>query len=641
MKAITIPSWLLIFLLICSLTGYGLIKFSQPAFVHDELQTIKATQTETWISGYKNINEYKPRLLANAFCNTVFRISTDDRTLALFVSMLFHILTLTVYALIIIQIFKIPYYLAACCIAALSISRFNLFHFAETSLGIIEGPAHIFFLCAVYGCIKTIQSQKILWGYITAIFITLSVLSHERFAIPLASTLILPFYLYKKTHKIASATRLLFALLISLASFYIASKIIHSPTALCGTQGTPISIDISKVLALTAKAILNALGVNTGEGYLAGESFSLIRPPYGPLMAGSLVLVLVFQGIHSLFVLSNRTKAPLTAPPSISKTTGIYLILTIIGAATVASITFRQEMRWVYSAHLVIFLLILYLYTRNIVHKSTIITFSIFIILSNAQSLRGAKSIYMISWGAENNSLLQASRTSNLLNGKDIIYCGGAHPDIARQIPKANSIKVVSNWKQVPLETITPNTLLCEYSHNLLRIIEPRQLRLVSIINETGDDLRARQLSLDQIGIKPTNQDSYNLSDPRAQNLWSTGSTLGGPEHIRTASGPITLNPNEFIRTTLAGLPSHRRYMLVVVTSSNAVNNAEAHVAVTYSEDNPDNFFRPFACSNNSPVNIFYFSTPTDTSKGSLILGHHRLEPFQVKSIAIFDLGGV
>jgi hypothetical protein len=332
----------------------GITKYSQRAFVHDELGAIEASSVGTWANGYMKLNHYKPRLVPNALCAVIYRASPNDRTLALATSITLHLLTLLSIFIISRNALKLRLYISTALLCALALSRFNFFHYTEANLGMIEGLAHLFFVISLGAGIMALKKARFFWGYIAALSAVVCILSHERLAIPLSASMLIPAVLWVRTRRTTPCLALAATIVLALGSFYITSRFIASPSALYGTGGTPLTLEPFRSAYFFQQGLINAWGINNGEPYLAGNMFSLLRPPFGPLMA--ICLISVAAGF--IFKLTRKTSIPAEkSAEQCAPVILIYISLVILGAVAAASLTFRQEMRWLYSAHIAVLLL--------------------------------------------------------------------------------------------------------------------------------------------------------------------------------------------------------------------------------------------------------------------------------------------
>jgi hypothetical protein len=283
----------------------GMLLWGQGYFVHDELTTIDTAKLGSWWTGYDALNAYKPRLLSNAACALIYRSINDSTFPLLIISGLIHLLTLLTIYQILTREANISRILAGIFTLSISISRFNIYVYAERNLGIIEGLSHLLFILSVYFSVRFMRkfsTSDYTYACLTA---ALCAISHERFTLVLLPIVAVPLLFFARG-KISPLKLAMLTLtgILCLSSFLISSAVTGSQSAFSGTSGSKIALLPNQVFSFVAKGTLNAGGLNTGEPYLAGARYSF----GGTLLGWALAIALIVFAVLMAFNLARNLR---------------------------------------------------------------------------------------------------------------------------------------------------------------------------------------------------------------------------------------------------------------------------------------------------------------------------------------------
>jgi hypothetical protein len=159
-------------------------------------------------------------------------------------------------------------------------------------------------------------------------------------------------------------------------------KILFHTPVLIGTTTQEIDFNFGQITYFIIQGIKNLIGINAGPSYLSvldhAESPEWLK--FTAISCASLALGLVILGIYYNVINSNSSKG---ASLPFWKITAF--LISLIGALLAsASVTFRQEYRWLYPAYIIFFIFLSFISKRRDNHfpKGISILLWIFIILT-------------------------------------------------------------------------------------------------------------------------------------------------------------------------------------------------------------------------------------------------------------------
>jgi hypothetical protein len=213
-------------------------------------------------------------------------------------------------------------------------ARFAFYQLTQV-VGLTESLALGLLLALVWCAVRFRDSDDVRWLWATLGTSVLLVFTHERFIVLSAFTALLPFTStgLSRERKIrwaaAAFAPVVLALLVKRLAF-------HSPFLL-GTGGQVLKPTPRGVLGFIASGCLTLLGVNLGPSHLSIVEFSWLPRPHKVL------------GIAFGLLLLGGLAAWLRAASSKSRRAVLAWVLLAGPLILAASITFRQEHRWLYA----------------------------------------------------------------------------------------------------------------------------------------------------------------------------------------------------------------------------------------------------------------------------------------------------
>ena len=230
------------------------------------------------------------------------------------------------------------------CVAGLFIitTRFNLFHVLQV-FGLMESLAILFMLLMLIVLFKFATTKNFVFLWLANLFFFLEIHTHERFIFLLPILLTCSFTF---TNGISLGRRvfiLLTPIFIVLENF-IVKTLFFDMNFFIGGGMTSINSETTNVPVFGARAVLNILGFNSGPDYLSGRNANLLG-------TRAIVVALIFAvPIVGILFWAAITWLRNFGIKSFTQKTVLILSL-LVPLLLSASITFRQEYRWLLSPY--------------------------------------------------------------------------------------------------------------------------------------------------------------------------------------------------------------------------------------------------------------------------------------------------
>jgi hypothetical protein len=209
-------------------------------------------------------------------------------------------------------------------------------------MGLMENISITFVLLFIIFAVKFIANRSLKWLALEVLFFLLALYSHERFIV-LFGPLVLSLLLRRDSLKQAGLYVSLALVVLLTGSYLLVKQSIFHADIFTGTANTSVltTFQVSQFLSFLGQGFLNLIGFNVGPTLWSGKYF-LDAGPGGVLVGvfltgalAALIVIVIRQGALTL----TRTQLEIIA----------FLVM-LIGALIVsASITFRQEYRWLYA----------------------------------------------------------------------------------------------------------------------------------------------------------------------------------------------------------------------------------------------------------------------------------------------------
>jgi hypothetical protein len=235
---------------------------------------------------------------------------------------------------------KLFAFIAGCFVV---FTQFNLYHVMQV-LGLMECLAFLFSILVYISLAKFRQAGRkfdLLLGHAS---FALAIHTHERFLFLLPGVTLLILFSTKEMAVVPRVLHVLAPALIAFENFAVKSWV-FGMNFFTGAGGTEISADTTDVPAFFSRAILNILGFNSGPDYLSGRNANLLGT--------NAVIISLLWAVPTVFVIfAAIVKKVSQAGFRASAEAVVIFSSTIFGLALSASISFRQEFRWLFAPYL-------------------------------------------------------------------------------------------------------------------------------------------------------------------------------------------------------------------------------------------------------------------------------------------------
>ena len=235
------------------------------------------------------------------------------------------------------------------------IATFNRFsaYLMTPELAIMEGAAITCYLLFLWALLRLIDTSQIGWAVLVGLCFLMILHIHERYMVLAVVCLLVSALLYRG-HRSAALVAC-GCTLLSLAINFAAKKVFLQVPILMGTETRAIEFHPKTVLGFVADGLLNLLGMNRGPSHLSLLDYAAAPPWLKLTSVASVVLGLIVLGCAMLYTCKCIKSGRLAAKPGWMLAVLLCLVLALVLSA---SITVRQEYRWLYPAYLTLLILL-------------------------------------------------------------------------------------------------------------------------------------------------------------------------------------------------------------------------------------------------------------------------------------------
>ena len=295
------------------------------------------------------VNKYRPVFDAVHFMQ--FKLFSYDYKLFFYFNILFNFIVVFALFNTIKSCTKNNSFIAFVISIIYITSRFSYYNILQVN-GILEALSLLLAILIVRACIEYLKTENLIYVLYFLILNCLITFTHERFIVLVPFLLMVLFF--KKPSKFPNffygGVIFPFLLLVFI------KKVIFKARFFDGTGGVPIDLNLLPKIKFFIKGCLNIFGLNFGPSYLNGISFWQIDI----YTHGFSVIIVILYLLIIILGLLQYKKLNFDAR---KKQIQIFLLwviaffLLILGA----SVTFRQELRWLYAPFALYLILIAYI----------------------------------------------------------------------------------------------------------------------------------------------------------------------------------------------------------------------------------------------------------------------------------------
>lgn len=240
------------------------------------------------------------------------------------------------------------------CLALTAIfltSHFAIYQLWQTT-GIVEGLATLFFLLTLWCLLHARHHPGTVWAWLSVAAWAASVFTHERYLLfapaLIGTVLILPWPSRAGGRRTVAPLLIPFAVVLICMANVIIKELVLGSHFMTATGGQALHLSPRQIADLCWAATKSILGFNTGPTYLSGENFADAEP-WVTWVAGTLIASLLMTAIVAHW--PNRRRL------SRENLRALAVFVLWFGTAIAsASLTFRQEFRWLLAPEIVLLL---------------------------------------------------------------------------------------------------------------------------------------------------------------------------------------------------------------------------------------------------------------------------------------------
>jgi len=261
---------------------------------------------------------------------------------------------LLLYALL-TRVVEVSRVAAGAIAVAATFTRFtNYLVMAET--GVIESMGITIFLLFLWTLLSLLRTPRIATAWASAVLFALIIHIHERYLVLLGGMGIASLFLYRQNRRV-SALLFFSGLGIAGGNILIKTVVLRTPV-LTGTETQAITFSVGTKANFFFDGLLNLAGINRGPSYLSLLDF--LESP------GWLKTVSLLSAGFAIWLLGGALVAAVRSPVghtarellrSIHPQIAVLITLIVVLVLS-ASVTFRQEYRWLYPGYLAFLILL-------------------------------------------------------------------------------------------------------------------------------------------------------------------------------------------------------------------------------------------------------------------------------------------
>jgi len=302
-------------------------------------------------------NKYRPVHAAFVYLESL-TFGTDFRSY-MYLNIFLEFLNACLVSFICYRLSRKQLFVAFSCGVIFIISRFSYYNVLQVTGGALEGLALFFFLLLLSMTLYAYETKKLIFLTWALLFYILVIFTDERYAVVggflVIATLLAPIDFKPRWHKFVLATVPIVVLIFN----YFVKTVIFQVNFFTGTGGQAIAFDYHQFFSFMFKGFSNMLGFNNGPNYLSGLNIS--RAGITGFAVGTIFLTSLATLI--LVYIYHRFRSTLKIYLSDYRNAFLFLALFVPLLAS-ASITFRQEFRWLYAPYIVVIFCVSYLIGR-------------------------------------------------------------------------------------------------------------------------------------------------------------------------------------------------------------------------------------------------------------------------------------
>ena len=236
-------------------------------------------------------------------------------------------------------------------------SRFSYYNVLQMN-GVMEALGLLLLVLIMYVTLRFYVDSRPWPGYVLAGLYLLITLTHERYLVLLPFLLLVP--LLHESLSRRSKVGLMALMCVPFALNLVLKLFVLDSTLLMGTEGKEIAIDPLQVAGFVVAGLKNMVWINTGHEALSGRSFLLAAT----LLQTLVVIICVTLLVIVIWMTVRIARAEAHADRRRQLRGFVLWSVLFLSLLLAASITIRQEFRWLYPPFVVLVTYFCYQYAR-------------------------------------------------------------------------------------------------------------------------------------------------------------------------------------------------------------------------------------------------------------------------------------
>jgi len=236
-------------------------------------------------------------------------------------------------------------------------SRFSYYNILQLN-GVMEALSLLFLVLIMYVTVRFYVDSRPWAGFALAGLYLLITLTHERYLALLPFLLLVP--LLHESLSRRSKVGLMALMCVPFLLNVVLKQFVLASTLLMGTGGQPIAFSPLQVARFVAAGLANMAWVNYGPDYLSGIWFGRMDAKWQALVM--IICVALLAIVIWMTVRMMRTRDSAVRRREL-RGFALWIVL-FLSLLLAASITFRQEYRWLYAPFVVLVAYFCYQYAR-------------------------------------------------------------------------------------------------------------------------------------------------------------------------------------------------------------------------------------------------------------------------------------
>ncbi len=229
------------------------------------------------------------------------------------------------------------------------LAAFNRFtaYLITPELALMEGSAITCYLIFLWALLRLMDTARLVWALVLVATFLIILHVHERYMVLAGVCLLAGVFVFQRNRSaglVAGA-----GALAALAANLLAKKLyLHTPI-LVGTETRAIGFDFAQLATFLADGASNLVGINRGPSNLSVLDIGA-STPWTKILSGCAAILSLFL-LCSAFMRTYRASRSWRVDLAAFRILAVLLCLVVVLLLS-ASITFRQEYRWLYPAYL-------------------------------------------------------------------------------------------------------------------------------------------------------------------------------------------------------------------------------------------------------------------------------------------------